>query len=99
MKSTVNFCDFCDRFKVMNRDNNFTYEGKRALFDYLGNLEEDTGEEIELDVIALCCEYSEYANLEEFQNDYSEDYPSIESIGEQTTVIPIDDTAFIIQSF
>ena len=45
--------------------NNFTYEGKRALFDYLENLEEDTGTEIELDTIALCCEYSEYSNLKE----------------------------------
>jgi len=29
------------------------------LFDYLEEYEESTGEEIELDVVALCCEYYE----------------------------------------
>lgn len=59
MKTTVNFSDFCDAFKSYNRDNNFSYNGKRALFDYLEEMEQSTGEEIELDVIALCCEYNE----------------------------------------
>jgi trehalose/maltose hydrolase-like predicted phosphorylase len=57
MKTTVNFCDFLDAFQI--RKENFSYEGKRALFDYLEEMEQSTGEEMELDVIALCCEYSE----------------------------------------
>lgn len=57
MKTTVNFCDFQDAFQI--RKENFSYEGKRVLFDYLEEMEESTGEELELDVIALCCEYSE----------------------------------------
>lgn len=100
MKQTINFSQFTDAFGDMNKDNNFSYEGKRALFDYLESYEEDTGEEKELDVIGLCCEYREYANLEEFQSDYNaDDYKTIEDVGEKTTVIRIDDTAFIIQSF
>lgn len=59
MYQTVNFGDFCDAFRAYNRDNNFSYTGKRALFEYLENYEDDTGETVELDVIALCCEYSE----------------------------------------
>lgn len=100
MKQAVNFTDFVDAFRDMNRDNQFTYLGKRALFDYLESLEDDTGQEIELDVIALCCEYSEYENLKEFQEAYSsEDYQTIEDIENQTTVIKIDDEAFIIVAF
>jgi len=59
IKTTVNFSDFCDSFSDTYK-NNFTYEGKRALFDYLEEYSEEAGEDIELDTIALCCEYSEY---------------------------------------
>ena len=44
---------------------NFSYKGKKALFQYIGEFEEDTGEEIEFDYIALCVDYSEYDNLDE----------------------------------
>ena len=98
MKSTVGLSDFRDAFQI--RKENFTYEGLEALFDYLEQYEEDTGEEIELDVIALCCDYTEYANLKDFKAAYnSEDYQSIEDIEVETIVIPIDDEAFIIMSF
>lgn len=99
MKQTISFSQFTDAFRGMNRDNHFSYKGMRALFDYLEQYEDDTGEEIELDVIALCCEYSEYASLGEFQSDYSTDYETIEDIECATTVIRVDDTAFIIQAF
>ena len=59
MKTTVTFCDFCDAFCKSDRNNTFSYDGKKALFDYLEDLEQSTGEEIELDVIALCCDYDE----------------------------------------
>jgi hypothetical protein len=42
----------------MDRFDQFGYDGLRVLFDFMEQYEEDTGEEIELDVIALCCEYS-----------------------------------------
>jgi hypothetical protein len=99
MKSTVGFCEFCDRFRDMNRNENFSYEGKRALFDWLEEYENETGEEIELDVIALCCEYSEYANIEEFRKDYGEEYENIQDIEDKTIVIPVGNEGFIIQQF
>jgi len=98
MKSTVLLSDFRDAFQI--RKENFTFEGLRALFNYLEETEEDTGEEIELDVIAICCDYTEYENLAEFQNDYNaEEYKTIEDIEEQTQVIMINEEAFIIQTF
>ena len=99
MKTTVNKSQFNDAFVNMNRESNFSYEGRNALFDYLEQLEENLGTEIELDVIALCCEYSEYKDLAEFQADYGEEYESIEDIEQETMVIPIDDDSFIIQQF
>ena len=100
MKNTVTQSDFHDAFHETGRGSQFTHDGREALFNYLEAYEDDTGEEIELDVIALCCDYAEYANLEEFQQDYdAEDYKTIEDIGNSTTVIPVDDERFIIQAF
>ena len=53
-----------------NPNGNFSYKGLRALFEYL---EETTDEEnpYKLDVISLCCDFSEYKNLAEYLKDYS----------------------------
>lgn len=59
MKTTLTFSGFRDAFRAYDRMDNFSYEGAQALFEYLEQYEEDTGEELELDVIALCCEYTE----------------------------------------
>lgn len=77
MKTTVNFSQFCDSFRSMDRNDNFTYEGKRVLFDYLESLEEGTGQEIELDVIALCCKYSE-EHYEDIAKNYSISFENCE---------------------
>jgi len=59
MKTTLTFCGFRDAFRAYERMDNFSYEGAQALFEYLEQYEEETGEELELDVIALCCDYTE----------------------------------------
>ena len=58
MKTTVNQSEFIDAFHRCNRYEQFGYDALVSLFDYMEQLEEDTGEEMELDVIALCCDYS-----------------------------------------
>ena len=45
MKTSVNLWNFQVAFVNMNRENQFSYEGKTALFEYLENFEEETGEE------------------------------------------------------
>lgn len=59
MKTTVSLYDFREAFRTCGRAEQFSHEGLEVLFDYLEQYEEDTGEELELDVIALCCDYSE----------------------------------------
>ena len=58
MKQSINSYDFHRAFEQLRPDN-FSYDGLNALYDYLEQLEDDMGEEIELDVIAICCDYSE----------------------------------------
>ena len=100
MKQSINFYQFCDAWDQFDQcKDSFTYEGKRALFKYLEELEEDTDQVIELDIVALDCEYAEYASFEELQDNHS-DVESIEDLSEVTTVIDIAGTCgFIVQQF
>jgi len=96
MKKTIGFYEFRNEFDSVRPDN-FTYEGLSALYDYLTEYEESTGEEFELDVIALCCDFTEYENIEEVKGSY----PNIESIDglrDNTTVIEFDN-GLIIQNY
>ena len=98
MKTTISQSDFLNAFQNI-RPENFSCAGLSALFNYLEEYETETGQEIELDVIGICCEYSEYENLAAFQEAYSEDYETIEDIEQETTVIRFGIESFIIQSF
>ena len=98
MKTTISFSKFCDMFRTMGRDYNFSYNGKRALFDFLEQYEKDAGEEIELDIIAFCCEYTEYESLDELKENYT-NIDSMDELQNNTTVIKIDNDSFIIQEF
>jgi len=96
---TVSFSDFVEEFRNCGREDQFSYEGKKALFDYLEELSEDIGEAIELDVIAICCDFTEYDSLEKFLDDYSVAIGDINDIQNHTTVIQINNQSFIIQNF
>lgn len=72
MKTSINKSQFCDAFKAAGRENNFSWAGLGVLFDYFEEYENSTGEEIELDVIAICCEFNE-ATPEEIAADYAID--------------------------
>ena len=58
MKQTVNLSAFMDAFHAYKRYDQFGYQALQILFEYLEEYEDSTGEELELDVIALCCDYS-----------------------------------------
>ena len=98
MYQQINFNDFERAFVSMGRENQFTYTGKKELFDWLECLED--GKNIELDVISLCCEFTEYESIKEFQKDYGKKYKTIEDIEYYTIVIPfITNKDKKIQSF
>ena len=59
MKQTITLHTFRNAFYKMGRKEQFSYDGLKILFDYIEEIEQDTGEEMELDVIALCCDYAE----------------------------------------
>jgi predicted ArsR family transcriptional regulator len=85
MKTTVSVYDFRDAFQKCRPDN-FTYEGLGVLFDYLEEYEESSGEELELDVIAICCDFSE-DTTEAIAENYSIDLSECEDEDEKTEAV------------
>jgi inosine/xanthosine triphosphate pyrophosphatase family protein len=96
---TVNEHSFTEAFRQIRPDN-FSYEGQKALYEYLDDLSEDIGTPIELDVIAISCEYSEYESFEELKEYYKHHFKDVESLRDYTTVLEIENTGrLIIQNF
>ena len=56
---TFNENAFINEFKLYNRLNNFSIKGLYVLFESLKQTAIDCEMNIEMDVIDLCCEYSE----------------------------------------
>lgn len=65
MKQTINLYQFRDAFQRMDRGDQFSYEGLEALYNYL----EEVNPEYDLDVIALCCDFSQ-CSLNEFLDSF-----------------------------
>lgn len=84
MKTTVSEHDFLEAFRRMDRMSGWTRAGLQALFDYLEQLEQDTGEELELDVIAICCDYTEYDSAAEAAEEFGWERPAIDEDDGQT---------------
>jgi hypothetical protein len=57
MKTTIDFSDFVDAFHKDDRYATFGYDGLKLIFEYLEQCEEELGVELDLDVIAICCDY------------------------------------------
>lgn len=70
MKQSVNLHTFRESFRTMGRQDQFSRQGLEALFDYLEELEDSIGEEVELDVIALCCDFNEHDSALEAAKEY-----------------------------
>lgn len=108
---TVTFQDFVDAFRARGRDTQFTYDAKRALFDWLEQYSEDTGTPVELDVIALCCEFCECSYddaIRDYNIDVSEYAPHdeqarkdavIDYLQDNTMLVWYDDETVLFQCF
>lgn len=51
---------FRDQFSRMGRGDNFSYEGLGVLYDHLQDLSSENDLPFVLDVIGVCCDFSEY---------------------------------------
>lgn len=67
MHITLTQNQFVDYFKKSNRAEQFSEEALEAIYDYYDN------EDMELDIIAICYEWTEYNSLEEACDSYDID--------------------------
>jgi len=101
MKTTVNFSDFVDGFQKMGRENQFSHDGLKLIFDYLESLEEE-GEEIEFDPINICCTYTEYT-LDEFNSDYETKFKTLQEVEDyvsfRSDTVGLTENSIIIENY
>lgn len=111
---TINEDGFINAF-IDIRPDSFTILGLRNLYTHLNEVSESLGESIEFDVIAICCDYTEYtfAELineygyvvqhEEYEDDEEYKTALLEEIRKNTTIIECDqhdsESTYIIRDF
>ena len=101
MIQTITVTDFINAFDRAGRSSNFSTAGLTAIFDLL----EDVNPDMELDPIAICCEFSEYKDLEELKQDYAydedleEDDEILDYYRDQTLVIQLANGGLVIQAY
>ena len=101
MIKTITEWDFVNSFDQANRSSNFTVAGRKALFEMLEELSPD----MELDPIAVCCDFSEYKDLEELKQDYAydedleEDDEILDYYRDQTLVLELANGGLVIQAY
>jgi len=102
MKKTVNFSDFVDGFQKIGRGNQFSSDGLTIMFNYLENLEEEIGEEIEFDPIGICCTYTEYT-LDEFNSDYETKFKTLQEVEDyvsfRSDTVGLTENSIIIENY
>ena len=89
MIDTVTQTEFVDRFVKIDREDNFSYWGRIALFEYFEEYEEETGEQLQFDPIAICCEFTEYESLEELNKVYDKEFKDLDEVSHYSQVIPV----------
>ena len=85
MKTTVSLYDFQNAFDEIRPDN-FSYDGLTWLFNYFEEVENSSGEEIDFDPIAICCDYTE-STYEEVAESYGIDLDENDSPEDQASQI------------
>ena len=99
MKQTVSYYDFVAAFANYDRIDQYTRAGLFAIFDYIEDYENESGEEQELDVVAICCEINE-STWQEVAENYGYDLSDIDKEDRRQEVIDRlqDDTFFIAET-
>ena len=108
MKTTVSNHDFVEAFRAYDRLDNFSFEALDLLFAYFEEYEESTGAEIELDVVAICCDFNE-SNPDDIIADYRIDVEGLDEdekidavrdyLNDNTTLVGETASGFVYAAF
>jgi hypothetical protein len=102
MKQTVSSYQFVDSFSRCGRQTQFSVAARYALFEYLEEYEDSCGVELELDPIAICCEWSEYpsaiAASKEYGQEFSDEMEAFDWLMSETNAVSFTG-GVVVQSF
>ena len=56
---TLDKYSFVEAFKQSSRKDQFSYEALEAIFEYLEDYSDSTGEPVEFDIVGICCDWAE----------------------------------------
>ena len=84
---------FIDSFRAMRPDN-FSYAGLQALYEYFTDMGSDV---LELDVIGICCDFTQYDTEQEALEAY--DVESMDELVQETIVLECSDDTVIVCNF
>ena len=104
---TLSKSSFMEEFKQSSRKDQFSYDALGAIFDYLEEYSDSTGEPVEFDMVAICCEWSE-CTWEDIVRDYDVDLSDCETVTDKmcavvdylavnTTYIELPDSFVFVQ--
>ena len=108
VKINLTTCEIANRL-LADENASWSRSGSYGLSGYLQELSDDIGEDIEFDVVAIRCEYSEYTweslhdsyecefNWGEYDADFHDDY--LRDLRDSTAVAWYDDDTIIICDF
>jgi hypothetical protein len=82
MKKTLTTYDIAHEL-LQDTNAAWTRAGAFALAEYLEEYEESTGEEMEMDIVAIRCDFSEYSSLEDWASDYGMEDDSLDDSHEE----------------
>ena len=99
-------------FKKSDRKDQFTRPALSKLYDYLIELTEGIDEDLEMDIIALCCEWTEYDDSDELMESWGDDVGQGDKIDEEeqltkvieyleanTTILQVDGGSYLVMEF
>jgi hypothetical protein len=102
---------FIDAFKRSSRKDQFSYDALGAIYEYLEDYSQDSGENVELDIVAICCDWIEMSwqdVVQSYDLDLSlshcdTDEERIDAVEEylqdQTQSVRLSDDSFVFVSF
>lgn len=98
MKHTVTKWEFIDSIMRINdnaKNGTFTTEALEILWDWYDDIEYGDMEFYPSDISGA---WSQYKNLKEFQNDYTDEYEDLDDIRDRSIVLQIDDESFLVNT-
>ena len=100
---TLSSMDFQDAFYKMGRDKQFSYDALDKLYEFYTEVSEECGTPFEMDVIAICCDWTEYDSFKELYNAYDLGVKGkkafLDELWNHTTFYEVGNGRYLVQNF